>query len=79
MAQAKITKKIVDAITPGETDQFFWDVALKGFVLKVTAAGKIVYVIQYRHSNRLRRYVGKRVLPLLAFPEYGQRYAHWQG
>uniref|UniRef100_UPI001D0E7009 Arm DNA-binding domain-containing protein n=1 Tax=Candidatus Magnetaquicoccus inordinatus TaxID=2496818 RepID=UPI001D0E7009 len=56
MAQGKITKRAVDAIQAGTADQFLWDTDLKGFGLKTTTAGKKMYIIQYRHSNRLRRY-----------------------
>ncbi|MEO5334664.1 MAG: site-specific integrase [Magnetococcus sp. YQC-5] len=54
--QGKISKRAVDLITPGATDQFLWDSDLKGFGVKVTTAGKRVYILQYRHAGRLRRY-----------------------
>jgi integrase len=46
--QANITKRTVDAATPGACDLFVWDTKLKGFGLKVTPAGRKVYIIQYR-------------------------------
>ena len=54
--QGKISKRAVDAIAPGTADQFLWDTDLKGFGLKVTTAGKRVYILQYRRDGRLRRY-----------------------
>lgn len=48
MAQAKITKRTVDAAKAGERDQFIWDDDVRGFGLKVTPAGGKVYVFQYR-------------------------------
>jgi integrase len=48
----KITKRAVDAVHPGSTDQFLWDRDLKGFGLKVTAAGNKVYLLQYRKGGR---------------------------
>jgi integrase len=48
----KITKRQVDAIRPGERDRFLWDSQLKGFGLKVTTAGRKVYVLQYRMGGR---------------------------
>jgi integrase len=48
----KITKRQVDAIRPGERDRFLWDSQLKGFGLKVTPAGRKVYVLQYRMGGR---------------------------
>ena len=46
--RGKITKRAVDAIRPGGSDQFLWDTKIKGFGLKVTPADKRVYILQYR-------------------------------
>jgi len=46
--QAKITKYLIDKLTKGETDQFVWDTALKGFGLKCTPTGRKIYILQYR-------------------------------
>jgi integrase len=63
----KITKRIVDAATPGERDLFLWDEEVKGFGLKVTPAGSKVYMLQYRMGGRAtptRRYtIGKHGSP----------------
>lgn len=59
MAQSKITKRVVDAIEKAERDQFIWDDELRGFGLKVTPAGKKIYIVQYRTGGRgspTRRY-----------------------
>jgi integrase len=48
----KITKRTVDAVNPNGADQFLWDSDLKGFGLKVTAAGNKVYILQYRNGGR---------------------------
>jgi integrase len=48
----KITKRTVDATKANEADQFVWDADLKGFGLKVTAAGSKVYILQYRMGGR---------------------------
>jgi integrase len=48
----KITKRTVDAVKPTGSDQFLWDGDLKGFGLKVTAAGNKVYILQYRKGGR---------------------------
>lgn len=59
MAQNKITKRVVDAIEKAERDQFIWDDELRGFGLKITPAGKKVYIVQYRTGGRgspTRRY-----------------------
>ena len=52
----KITKRVVDSAAPDKKDTFIWDTDLKGFGLKVTPAGRRIYVLQYRINGRLRRY-----------------------
>ena len=54
--KAKITKRTVDAAKPGEWDSFIWDSEVKGFGLKVTPAGKKIYVLQYRYGGRVNRH-----------------------
>jgi hypothetical protein len=48
----RITKRTVDAVQANGADQFLWDRDLKGFGLKVTAAGNKVYILQYRKGGR---------------------------
>jgi integrase len=52
MAKAPITKRTVDAASPGSTEFVIWDAGgketVKGFGLKVTPSGSKVYVYQYR-------------------------------
>jgi integrase len=50
--RGKITKRAVDAMRPGGSDQFLWDTEIKGFGLKVTPADKRVYILQYRSGGR---------------------------
>lgn len=53
----KITKRAVDAAKPAAKDSFLWDTETKGFGLKLTPAGRKVYVLQYRlHSGPARRF-----------------------
>ena len=49
---SKITKRVVDAAAPGDRDTFLWDGELKGFGLKVTPAGRKVYIAQDRLPGR---------------------------
>jgi hypothetical protein len=69
-ALVAITKSAVDAVAPGEVDRVIWDRDLKGFGLKVTPAGKKVYLFQYRLGGRgfkVRRYtIGPRGSPWTA-------------
>lgn len=48
MANAAISKTVVDNALPGPKDYFIWDERLSGFGLKVTPAGGKIYVFQYR-------------------------------
>jgi hypothetical protein len=50
--RGKITKRAVDSLVPASSDQFLWDHDLKGFGLKVTPAGKKIYIFQYRRGGR---------------------------
>ncbi|MGH6697612.1 tyrosine-type recombinase/integrase [Sphingopyxis sp.] len=48
MATGKITKRAVDALRAGSRNDFLWDTEVKGFGVKITPAGKRVYILQYR-------------------------------
>ncbi len=62
--KAKITKRAVDAASPGKRDTFLWDTEVMGLGLKVTPAGNRIYILQYRIGGRLRRYtIGKHGSP----------------
>ncbi len=52
---ARITKRSVDASAPTTKDTYVWDDELKGFGLKVTPAGKKVFLVQYRLGGRKGR------------------------
>lgn len=59
MATGKVNKRSVDALKPGASASFLWDDDLKGFGVKVTPAGALTYVLQYRMGGReakTRRY-----------------------
>lgn len=55
MATGKISKRTVDSIPVGPRENYLWDTELKGFGVKVTAAGSISYVIQFRMGGREAR------------------------
>lgn len=55
MATANITKRAVDAAKARKADSYLWDRELSGFGLKVTPAGRKVYLIQYRLGGRKGR------------------------
>ena len=59
MPKLKLTKSTIDALTPGPKDAVYWDTALPGFGIKVTPAGRKVFVALYRTQggrSRLRKY-----------------------
>jgi integrase len=59
-AKVKLTKRAVDALEPVGKDQLVWDAELPGFGVKVTAAGRKVFLVQYRYppgrQGSIRRY-----------------------
>ena len=55
MSTAHITKRAVDEAQPNSKDTFLWDDELSGFALKVTPAGRKVYLVQYRLGGRKGR------------------------
>ena len=55
MATGRITKRAVDAAKASKADSYLWDRELPGFGLKVTPAGRKVYLVQYRLGGRKGR------------------------
>jgi len=45
---SRITKRAVDALQKQDKDSYLWDDELTGFGVKVTPAGRKVFLIQYR-------------------------------
>ncbi len=52
----KLTKRNVDGIEPISKDVLHWDDELKGFGVKVTPAGKKIFVLQSRLNGSLKRF-----------------------
>src|SRR5262249_39127837 len=60
----RLSKRVIDAQTPGPKDRFLWDETLKGFGAKITPADAKVYILQYRCKGRQRRYtIGRHGSP----------------
>jgi integrase len=52
MPSCKLTKRTIDALpSPAGADQIWWDEDLKGFGLKLTPAGRKVFLVQYRPAG----------------------------
>ena len=45
---ARITKRAVDALAPGERERIVWDDDLKGFGVHVHPTGRKVYIVKIR-------------------------------
>lgn len=52
----RLTKKAIDAIEIADKDVFFWDDDMPGFGLKVSRAGRKVFVLQTRLDAKTRRF-----------------------
>jgi integrase len=52
----KLTKRSVESKRPGPRDAFLWDTELPGFGCKITPKGARVYLLQYWHGGRARRF-----------------------
>ncbi|WP_445504070.1 hypothetical protein [Microvirga sp. G4-2] len=55
MPTCKLTKRIIDTLpAPANRDEIWWDEDLKGFGLKITPAGRKVFLVQYRPAGDRR-------------------------
>jgi hypothetical protein len=55
MPTCKLTKPSVDALpASAEIDVIWWDEDLKGFGLKLTPAGRKIFLVQYRPAGDRR-------------------------
>jgi integrase len=59
MPRAKLTKTVIDALSTPSKDTVYWDLNCPGFGVKITPAGRKVFIVLYRTSgagSRLRKY-----------------------
>jgi Arm DNA-binding domain len=55
MPRCKLSKRVVDALpSPVTHDQIWWDEDLKGFGVKLTPAGRKIFLVQYRPAGDRR-------------------------
>ena len=62
---ARITRKVVDALTAREREYMVWDSDIKGFGVRVHPSGRRVYVVKYRDGGRV---IKKTIGPHGAIP-----------
>ena len=53
--KAKITNTLVKSLEPGEKIYSVWDTEIKGFILKVSPSGEMVYYLDYRTKDGRRK------------------------
>ena len=72
MATGKISKRTVDSLPVGPKENYLWDTDLKGFGVKITTAGSISYIIQFRMGGReaKTRRVHDRITWIALDPDY---------
>ena len=59
MPTIKLTKSVIDDLKASAADRVYWDQTLRGFGLKVTPAGRKVFIVMYRTTDSrklLRKY-----------------------
>ena len=57
----RITKRLVDSLEPADRPTFVWDSDLSGFGVKLTPAGRKVYILQYRALGDTWKKAPKRI------------------
>lgn len=69
MAKQKLTKSVVERLSPTDSDYVVWDAELPGFGVRVKPSGVTSYVVQYRNRKTgasRRKTIGQHG-PLLTF------------
>jgi integrase len=54
MNSCKLTKSAIDPLPAASKDVLWWDRELKGFALKITPAGRKIFLVQYRPAGDRR-------------------------
>ena len=55
MPTEKLTKKLIDSLSPKRRDYVLWDTEVRGLGCKVTPAGRKVFVLKYRTKQGTQR------------------------
>ncbi len=75
MAKRKLTKPVIERLSPAEADYVIWDAELPGFGVRVKPSGVKSYVVQYRNrtTGASRRKTLGQHGPLLTFHKARER------
>lgn len=75
MAKQKLTKPVIERLSPAEADYVIWDAELPGFGVRVKPSGVKSYVVQYRNrkTGASRRQTLGQHGPLLTFHKARER------
>ncbi len=71
---SKITKRVVEALEPGERDRLVWDSEIMGLGVRCSRGGVKSYVLQYRNRQRVLRRMTLGRYPILT-PEIARQRA----
>src|SRR3954452_6283929 len=52
---ARLTKRVVESVAPGDRDVIAWDTELRGFGCKITPKGRRSYLLYYRTADGQQR------------------------
>jgi integrase len=61
MPSAKLTKRVVDGLTPADKTAVYYDADLPGFGLRITAAGTRSWIVEYRPDGGGRSVASRRI------------------
>lgn len=62
----KLTKEAIEALEPGASDTFVWDLELKGLGVRLFPSGTRKFVLQYRTAGGQQRRLGLGSFPALS-------------
>lgn len=65
VTKMKFTKSLIDSLKITGKDYFLWDSEVPGFGIKISAAGRKTFVLQYRDSSRNTKRLSLGVYPAL--------------
>ena len=61
MPQAKLTKRVVDGLSPGPATVLYFDTDLPGFGLRITSSDARAWIVQYRPHGGGRGQTARRM------------------